>query len=97
VVNLKRAIAELKEAGFWVIGTSGQNGDLLWQADLTGRLAVVIGSEGKGMRPGVAAACDRIMRVPLQGRINSLNASVSAGVILFEILRQNQERLKPGI
>jgi len=97
VVNLKRAIEELKQAGFWVIGTSGRKGKLAWQADLTGRLAVVIGSEGKGMRPGVAAACDFIMRIPLQGKINSLNASVSAGIILFEILRQNYERLKPEI
>ncbi len=90
VTNLKRAIDTLKGAGFWVMGTSGKEGEVLWQVDLNGKLAVVIGSEGKGMRPGIAAACDRILRIPLQGKVGSLNASVSAGIILFEILRQRR-------
>jgi 23S rRNA (guanosine2251-2'-O)-methyltransferase len=90
VTNLRRAIESLKENQFWVMATSSLEGEVPWEVDLTGRVALVIGSEGKGIRPGVAAACDRMLRIPLRGKVSSLNASVSAGVFTFEILRQRQ-------
>lgn len=101
VVNLKRTIEELKQAGFWVACASSERGDSIWQSDLAGKTAVVIGAEGAGVRPGVAAACDYAIRIPLQGKIESLNASVSAGIILFDILRQGvmkneNTKHKPG-
>ena len=88
VTNLARSLSKLKEAGFWVTGLEADSPQLLWEADLSGRVALIIGSEGKGLRHLVRQHCDFQLRIPLQGPITSLNASVSAGIALAECLRQ---------
>lgn len=86
--NLKRGMQALKDQGFWVAGLDADAGQLLWQADLRGRIVLVIGSEGSGMRRTVRDACDFTLRIPLTGAITSLNASVSAAIALAECVRQ---------
>ncbi len=87
-VNLVRAIEALKDAGFWVAGLDADAPTLIWEADLKGKTALVIGSEGKGIRRLVSEHCDRRIRIPLKGPITSLNAGVSAAIALAECLRQ---------
>lgn len=87
-VNLVRAIDALKDAGFWVAGLDADAPKLLWEADLRGKTALVIGSEGKGIRRLVGEHCDLHVRIPLKGPITSLNAGVSAAIALAECLRQ---------
>ncbi len=89
VTNLSRTIEELKSLGVWCYGLAGDEGSQnLYQADLSGNLALVVGSEGKGLRPNVRSHCDGLLAIPMQGRIDSLNASVAAAVALFEVVRQ---------
>lgn len=88
VVNLPRAIEELKKAGFWVVGAEASGDRLLYGVDLTGAIALVIGSEGEGMHRLVTEKCDFVARLPLLGETTSLNASVAAGVMLYEAVRQ---------
>ena len=86
--NLARTLDLLKEAGFWVAGLDEDGDRLLWETDLTGRIALVIGSEGEGMRRLTRERCDFVARIPLDGPIPSLNASASAAVALVECKRQ---------
>ena len=86
VKNLNRTIDELKERGVWVIGTA-MNGENAFTADLTGPAALVIGSEGEGISRLTLEKCDRTLTLPMVGQIESLNASVAAGVLMYEILR----------
>jgi 23S rRNA (guanosine2251-2'-O)-methyltransferase len=86
--NLVRIIQKMKQAGYWVAALDAQGPQLLWEADLRGRTALVIGSEGKGLRRLVKQQCDLQLRIPLRGPITSLNASVSAAIALTECLRQ---------
>ncbi len=89
VTNLSRAIEELKQAGIWCYGLAGEDGaEKLFSSDLTGNLALVVGSEGKGLRENVRKHCDGLLAIPMQGQVNSLNASVAAAVALFEVVRQ---------
>jgi 23S rRNA (guanosine2251-2'-O)-methyltransferase len=88
VVNLSRALEELKEAGLWVAAADPEGKDSLPSARLDGALALVIGAEGAGVREGVLKHCDFRLQIPMVGKIGSLNASVSAGVMLYEVLRQ---------
>ena len=88
VTNLVRSFGMLKEAGFWVAGLDAEGPQTLWEADLGGRVVLVVGSEGRGMRPLVRRHCDLLVRIPLTGPITSLNASVSAGVGLAECVRR---------
>lgn len=88
VPNIKNAIKEMKEAGIAVVGAEIGDYPVTWKADISGPLAVVIGSEGKGIRRTVKESCDSMVTLPMKGKINSLNASVAAGIFLFEILRQ---------
>ncbi len=87
VVNLKRAIDVLKENDVWVFAaeTGGEN---IYKQNLNLPLAIVIGSEGFGIRKSVISACDGVITLPLMGKINSLNASVACGIVIFEALRQ---------
>ena len=87
VVNIPNVIDKLKERGIWVYAAD-MNGSLYTQTDLTGPAAIVIGNEGKGIGPLVLKKCDAAVSLPMKGRINSLNASVAAGVLAYEILRQ---------
>jgi len=83
--NLVQAIADLKEAGAWVVGLD-QNGDLVGASNdspLQGALAVVVGSEGEGIRPLVKSKCDLLLRLPMRGQIESLNAAVAGSVVLY--------------
>jgi 23S rRNA (guanosine2251-2'-O)-methyltransferase len=91
VVNLNTALDKLKDNGFWVTGAE-LGGEDLYKADLTGKLCLVIGSEGFGIRKLVKENCDRIVTIPLYGKVNSLNASVACGIVLFEALRKRNGR-----
>lgn len=88
VVNLVRTIEDLKEKGFWVYGADAESTSSLSALDYDGNVAVVMGSEGKGIRPLVRKNCDFLVSIPMRGRVTSLNISVATGVILFEILRK---------
>lgn len=87
VRNLADWLGEAKDAGAWVYGASGEADTEYTGVDWNGRAVLVMGSEGSGLRPRVAAACDALVRVPVAGRVGSLNVSVAAGVILFEARR----------
>ncbi len=88
VKNVNRALEQLKQAGFWVYGLDERGERACWETDLTGRLALVLGAEGKGLHRLTARKCDRLLRIPMQGKVASLNVSVAAGVALFEAVRQ---------
>jgi 23S rRNA (guanosine2251-2'-O)-methyltransferase len=88
VGNIGQALETLKKAGFWVIGTDVDAPQLYTQADLNIPLAVVIGNEGKGLGEVVKKRCDFLVRLPMVGSVQSLNASVATGILLYEILRQ---------
>ena len=88
VQNLARYLTEVKGADLWVWGAAADGGSPLWQADLQGGVAFVLGAEGRGLRPLVRRACDGIVSIPLGGRIESLNVSVAAAVLLYEARRQ---------
>lgn len=88
VSNIKHAIKTMKDEGILIAGAEAGSNNELWTTDLSVPLALVIGSEGKGLRRTVGEDCDTIISLPMQGMVNSLNASVAAGVILFEIMRQ---------
>jgi len=96
VTNLSRALEELKAAGLWVAAADPSGDQALWEARLDGPLAVVVGAEGAGVRPGVLSHCDLRLRIPLGGRVGSLNASVSAAVVLYEVARQRAFALTPA-
>jgi len=91
VTNLARTLDRLKGLGIWCYGLAGEGGTPLFGADLDGDLALVVGSEGSGLRPNVRQHCDGLLAIPLQGRVGSLNASVAAGVALFEVVRQRKK------
>jgi len=86
VGNLSRTLAELKEKGLWVIGCDMSGGDIR-KSDLTGPVALVVGSEGEGISHLVLEGCDKVVSIPLKGQIASLNASVAAGIALYEVMR----------
>ncbi len=88
VTNLARTLNELKERNIWVIGTSDQAEKSIYQADLRGPIALVLGAEGTGMRQLTGKTCDQLVGIPMQGAVESLNVSVASGVCLFEAVRQ---------
>ncbi|WP_018234008.1 23S rRNA (guanosine(2251)-2'-O)-methyltransferase RlmB [Thioalkalivibrio thiocyanodenitrificans] len=90
VTNLARTLDQLKEAGVWVVGTSDDAPQDLYQADLKGPLALVLGAEGQGMRRLTRERCDLLVHIPMQGTVESLNVSVATGVCLFEAMRQRR-------
>lgn len=90
VTNLARTLEGLKQSGCWVVGAAGDAEASLHDADLTGPLVLVLGGEEKGLRARTRALCDVLVRIPLAGRVDSLNVSVAAGVCLFEALRQRR-------
>jgi 23S rRNA (guanosine2251-2'-O)-methyltransferase len=93
VTNLARALRDLKEAGLWIAGTAGDGEQELFAADLTGPLALVFGSEGKGLRRLTRECCDFTLRLPMIGAVSSLNVSVAAGIALYEALRQRRAKV----
>jgi len=88
VSNVKHAINKMKEMGVTVVGAEAGSDVSPWEAELSGPLALVVGSEGRGLRRIVAERCDLIVSLPMRGRVNSLNAAVAAGVLIYEALRQ---------
>ena len=90
VTNLARTIRSLKKAGIWIAGTSDQSKEDIYAHDLTGPLALVMGSEGQGMRRLTAELCDYQLHIPMMGVIENPNVSVAAGVCLYEIQRQRK-------
>ena len=96
VANIADAIRSLKKAGIWVAGADASPGAIeLAKADLDRNLALVIGSEGTGLSQLTKRECDFLVRIPVRGRVPSLNASVAAGILLFEALRQRDCSLRP--
>lgn len=87
VTNLNQTLKELKDKGLWVIGTD-MDGDICYKSNLKGPVAVVIGSEGKGLSRLVKENCDMVVSIPIIGEIESYNASVAAGIVMYEIMRQ---------
>ena len=89
VTNLNSTIKDLKENGFWVVGTD-MNGTDYKDIDYHGKIALVIGNEGNGMSRIVRESCDFIAEIPMYGKVNSLNASVAAGIMIYEVVRQKR-------
>lgn len=90
VTNLARTIEHLKQAGVWIIGASGEVPETLHDQDLTVSCALVLGSEGSGMRRLTRESCDFMVSLPMAGAVSSLNVSVAAGICLFEAVRQRR-------
>ena len=88
VTNLSACLKELKRQGVWVFGADAAGDRVLYDADLKGPAAIVIGSEGSGMGRLVAETCDFLVRIPMKGKLNSLNASAAAAILLYEAVRQ---------
>jgi len=95
VVNLVRAMETLKKKGIWLIGAEKDGKGAWHEFDYTQPVGLVLGSEGKGLRPLVRQTCDRILSVPQMGRINSLNVGAAAAVFLFEVVRQRTIKGRP--
>ena len=90
VTNLNQTIKKLKDNGFWIVGTDMENSIDYREIDYSGKIALVIGSEGFGMSESIRKSCDFIARIPMNGKINSLNASVAAGIMIYEVIRSNK-------
>ena len=93
--SIAAALEALKQADLWVVGAHPEGGQLLWEADLRGRVGLVIGAEGRGLSALVRQRCDVLVRIPLLGRLQSLNASVAGALLMYEALRQSLDR-PPG-
>lgn len=92
VTNIVQTLKELKEKGMWVVGTDLETNNMYTKTNLTGDMAVVIGNEEKGISRLVKEECDILVKIPMIGKVQSLNASVSAGIIIYEIVRQRLEK-----
>ncbi|MDH5355764.1 MAG: 23S rRNA (guanosine(2251)-2'-O)-methyltransferase RlmB [Gammaproteobacteria bacterium] len=95
VTNLARGLKMLKEAGVWIYGTSGEAESSLYDYDYKGPTALVMGSEGEGLRRLTAEACDHLIKLPMKGVVESLNVSVATGVCLYEVLRSRMACRQP--
>lgn len=96
VVNLARCLRELKARGIWLVGTDGEAPGSLYEADLAGPVALVLGSESDGLRRLTRESCDQLVCIPMAGAVESLNVSVAAGVALFEAVRQRRQHGGPS-
>lgn len=92
VTNLARTLQELKERNVWMIGTSDDAPKSVYQVDLTGPVALVLGAEGQGMRQLTRKTCDELASIPMRGAVESLNVSVASGICLYEARRQRESR-----
>ena len=88
VNNINDTIEELKEKGVWIVGTDASGADYLTDIDMKGSIAIVIGSEGEGMANLTRKRCDFLAKIPMKGKITSLNASVTCGMVIYEVARQ---------
>jgi 23S rRNA (guanosine2251-2'-O)-methyltransferase len=94
VTNLARTLREMKDAGVWLTGLAGEGQTSLYEVDLRGRAALVMGGEGEGMRRLTQESCDHLARIPMPGDMESLNVSVAAGIALFEAVRQRGSKTR---
>jgi 23S rRNA (guanosine2251-2'-O)-methyltransferase len=90
VVNVARALEQIKEAGLWIAGAVAAGGVEPWKVDLGAPTALVLGAEGKGIRPLVLRGCDLLVRIPMVGKVASLNVAAAGAILLYEALRQRQ-------
>jgi 23S rRNA (guanosine2251-2'-O)-methyltransferase len=88
VTNLASTLEELKKEGFWIVGADSRAEKSLYELKFDMNVGVVIGSEGKGVRPLLLKKCDYTVSIPMKGKVSSLNAAIAGAVILFEVLRQ---------
>ncbi len=95
VTNLSRTLTQLKELGYWVTGLAGEGTESIFDIDFTGPTVLVMGGEGEGMRRLTRDGCDRLARIPMQGKVESLNVSVATAVCLYEAMRQRTAGKKP--
>jgi 23S rRNA (guanosine2251-2'-O)-methyltransferase len=98
VTNLRRAISILKENGYWIGGLDRESPESIYDREYPARLAVVLGNEGKGVRPVNARECDFLVSIPMSGKVASLNVAVAGAIFLYELLRQERQGIKdvPG-
>lgn len=90
VTNLNQTISDLKKNGFWIVGTDMDNSTDYREIDYSGKIALVIGNEGSGISRMIHESCDFIAKIPMYGKVNSLNASVAAGIMIYEVVRQKR-------
>lgn len=91
VNNITRLLETLKPLGIWIKGAAGEAKDSIFQTDFTGKIAIVLGAEGSGLKRITEAACDSLFSIPMKGSVDSLNVSVATGICLYEALRQRGE------
>lgn len=96
VGNLAQIMERLKEEAFWIVGADMNGEHVPWEVDMTGRVALVIGGEGTGLGRLVRERCDYVVRIPMQGRVSSLNAAVAGALLMFEVVRQRWLESKGG-
>ncbi|WP_294500844.1 23S rRNA (guanosine(2251)-2'-O)-methyltransferase RlmB [uncultured Gemmiger sp.] len=94
VTNITDAIEKLKKAGLWICGTDIKTDKYYYEQDLTGPIGIVIGNEGSGMSNKVTKNCDFLVKIPMMGKVTSLNASVSTGIVIYEALKQRLQKNK---
>lgn len=92
VTNLARTIEYLKQQGVWVVGADMDGENVHYNSNLTGNIALVIGSEGKGISRLIKEKCDFLVKLPMKGQVSSLNASVAASILMYEVLRQRESK-----
>lgn len=90
--NISQTLQKLKKEGFWVVGADMEGETLYFETDLDRPIVLVIGSEGKGMNRLVKENCDMLMRIPMRGGVNSLNASAAGAILLYEVVRQRLQK-----
>jgi 23S rRNA (guanosine2251-2'-O)-methyltransferase len=95
VANIPTTLRKIKEKGIWVVGAAADAHTDLFHQDLTMPVAIVIGGEGRGMRPLIKRECDLLVSIPMKRNANSLNASVAGSIILYEVIRQREHNLHP--
>src|SRR6184192_3716654 len=96
VTNVVSALEMVKKSGVWIYGSTISSGVSLWAADLTGPLCLVLGSEGEGLRPLVARACDVMVTVPMRGGVGSLNVGAAGAALCYEVARQRAAKRTPS-
>ena len=92
VTNLNKTIEKLKENGFWVYGLAGEATSKLSETDLSGKVALVVGNEADGISRLTREKCDSLVKIPMIGKVNSLNASVASAIAMYEVIRDNGEK-----
>jgi 23S rRNA (guanosine2251-2'-O)-methyltransferase len=90
VSNIAQAIDKLKDNGFWIVGTALDNSIDYREIDYSGKIAIVMGNEGKGISNLVARKCDYLAKIPMYGKTNSLNVSVATGIMIYEVIRDRK-------